>query len=206
MPDNNQNDHTAPEIAAQEPAAAASERTTNNKSSDTNNASNNGTGSSRQKQNTFFPGQHGLMIKSIGHRNGQSVDAIQKLYESLAGQFGLEDPIVAMMIELAIVDYWRLGEGHLAEKRLIDSGRYVFDSRGWMPTIVRYNAAARRNLENSLRLLKKQRAEADAKAVETEDGPESDFANGPSAQSDPSSDSTQPDNPSNPASEFPSAA
>ena len=194
----------APEIAAQEPAAAVSERTTNNvKTAETKTA--DGTGPERPK-NSFFPGKHGLMIMSIGHRDGKPVPAIHKLYASLAERFGLRDPVAAVMIELAVVDYWRLGQGQLAEKRLIDQGRYVFEPKGTMPTIIRYNAVARRNLEKSLQLLQENVAEAEALSVATEEEPEASLGNGPSAQSDPTSNSAQSDESNKSATELPDAA
>lgn len=122
-------------------------------------------GSKRPKvDNTFLPGKHGLMITAIGHRDGIPVPAIQNLYSSLADCFGLDDPVAALLIELTVVDYWRLGQGHHAEQRLIEHGSYVFDSRGIMPTIIRYNAAARRNLEKSLQLLQQDAASSEQQA------------------------------------------
>jgi len=194
----------APEIAAQEPAAAVSERTTNNvKTAETKTA--DGKGSERSK-NSFFPGNHGLMIMSISHRDGKPVPAIHKLYASLAERFGLDDPVAAVMIELAVVDYWRLGQGQLAEKRLIDQGRYVFEPKGTMPTIIRYNAVARRNLEKSLQLLQENVAEAEALSVASEEEPEASSANGLSAQSDPTSNLAESDESHKSAAELSDAA
>lgn len=194
MPENNNNANTAPVTAAHEPAAATSPRTT----------PNNKTGPTSTKQNTFFPGEHGLMLKSIGHKDGQPVDTVQRLYASLVDRFGVEDPVAAITIELAIVDYWRLGQGHLVEKRLIDSGRSVFEPKGWMPTIIRYNSTARRNLEESLQLLQAKLAEAQPKAVAMEEEPET--SKGSSADSDPSFNSTRSGEPNIPPTEFTTAA
>ena len=207
MPDNKEHEKVALDTAVQEPAAAVSQCTTSNsQTADINNTVSKGAEHTSPQQNTFFPGQHGLMIKSIGHRDGQPVDAIQKLYNSLAQRFGLENPVVAMMIELAIVDYWRLGQGHLAEKSLIDSGRYVFHPKGLMPTLIRYNAAARRNLENSLEFLQEDLADTETKTVGTQEESATAFTNDPPPQSDLPLNSTQSAESNNPPAEFPAAA
>lgn len=169
---NEPNEPKAPETATQQPADAVSERTTNNVKSDKTKSITNGAGRKSAKLNSFYPGEHGLMIKLIGHRDGQPVEAIHKLYASLAERFGLDDPVVALMIELAAVDYWRLGQGQLAEKRLIDGGRYVFEPKGLMPTIIRYNTVARRNLEKAVQFLQKHSPEAERTPVGSEEAPE----------------------------------
>jgi hypothetical protein len=100
------------------------------------------------------------------------VEAIDKLYASLVERFGLNDPVVALMIELAAVDYWRLGQGQLAEKRLIDGGWYVFEPKGLMPTIMRYNTVARRNLEKTVQFLQEHAPEAERTPAGSEETPE----------------------------------
>ena len=165
MPNNEDLPKPAPENPQQEAAADVSKRKTTN-----TKKSGNGAGSKRPKpNNTFFPGKHGLMITRIGYLDGQPVPAIHELYGSLTRRYGLEDPVNALMIELAVVDYWRLGQGHLAEKNDIDGGRYVFERSGWMPTIIRYNTAARRNLEKSLQMLQKSAEQAEAFETGTEE-------------------------------------
>jgi hypothetical protein len=169
---NDNNAPKAPETATPQPADAVSERATNNLKNDETKSSTNGAGQKSAKRHGFCPGEHGLMIKLIGHRDGQPVEAIDKLYASLVERFGLDDPIVALMIELAAVDYWRLGQGQLAEKRLIDGGRYVFEPKGLMPTIMRYNTVARRNLEKTVQFLQEHAPEGEGKPTGSEETPE----------------------------------
>jgi len=187
---NEHNEPKAPETATQQPADAVSERTTNNVKNDETKSTTNGA-DQKAKQNSFFPAEHGLMLKLIGHRDGQPIEGIHKLYASLVERFGLDDPVVALMIELTAVDYWRLGQGQLAEKRLIDGGRYVFEPKGLMPTIIRYNTVARRNLEKTVQFLQKHTPEAERTAVGSAEEPETSTDHSSSQSHDSDAPSTE---------------
>src|SRR5579872_1664300 len=205
MPDETPFEFKAPETAEQKSAAAVPERTTNEKTADAKKTTE-GNEENPSEENSFVPGQHGLMITMIGHRDGKPNQAIQKLYASLVTEFGIEHPLNAVMIELAVVDYWRLGQGHLAEKRLIDSNKFVFEPKHVMPTIIRYNATARRNLEKSLELLQKNSVKAAPKSVGADEDAGTSSANYTPAPSHPASYATHSDEVNNPPADITDAA
>ena len=90
-----------------------------------------------------------------------------------------------LLIDVLLTDFWRLSEAIKHEKKIVDEGRWVFDADGWMPTLMRYVGATRRNFDNALKMLRElEKDAAEAAAFEAQ------FVEAQSQGSNPSSPET----------------
>lgn len=110
--------------------------------------------SRRDWGNTFHPGKHGLLVRKTADSNRKPKDAIQELYGSLTDRFDPNhvDVVGLLLIEMMIVDYWRISKGLEYEQKAMDEG-YAF-YKDYMDCMTRYVGAARRNLDKSLQVLR----------------------------------------------------
>jgi hypothetical protein len=171
MASNNHRNQPAPENVEHPSATTASKRTT-----ETESDTPEGPARKRRKTaSTFSPGLHGQLLPLICDDGKDNVsEGIKKLYVSLMQSFDYHNVVNALLIELALADYWRLSKGLDFEREMLSSSQraYVFDRRGDMPVITRYVTVSRRNLDRSLQMLlqiDKESEEAGAFPSETEE-------------------------------------
>jgi len=95
---------TVPENVEDKPASTVSEHKTNNQQN-----SKKGTQPARRKaKSTFQPGYHGRLVQYVMFdKEGKAVKGLEDLFESLADRFDYDDVVNALLIELAVTDYWR---------------------------------------------------------------------------------------------------
>lgn len=112
------------------------------------------TRSARRKAMNFFePIRDGLMLRRIGFdADGRPIPGIHHLYNSLLERFGYDDVLSVLLAEMSVVDYSRMAEGLKRERSLDYYSSYL-------PTFIRYVNSSRRNLENSLKMLREIKAE-----------------------------------------------
>jgi hypothetical protein len=90
------------------------------------------------------------------------------LFRSLDRRFDRNDVVNQLLVELTVVDYWRISQGLMEEVRSLTQG-LGFHPQGTIPVATRYVAAARRNIDRSLRMmLQLEKEAAAAEALETE--------------------------------------
>ncbi len=107
----------------------------------------------RKAMNFFEPIRDGLMLRRIGFdADGDPIPGIHRLYNSLLERFGYDDVLSVLLAEMSVVDYSRMAEGLKRERSLDYSSSYF-------PTFIRYVNSSRRNLENSLKMLREIKAE-----------------------------------------------
>jgi len=130
--------------------------------------SNTSRRSRRDWENSFKPGQHGLLVRNTVNSARKPVDAIQELYRSLIYRFDPDttDVVGMLLVELTVVDYWRMSKA--LEYEQDSMVRHCVLSN--MNTLTRYAAAARRNFDKSLQMLlqiEKENGEAAAFALDS---------------------------------------
>ena len=107
-------------------------------------------------KNSFQPGSDGLLLRLIAYdAKGQIIPGIRHLFNSLIHHFDSNDPLTLLATEMAVADYARLARGlkSVTKHELSD----------WYPaylTVISRNVdSSRRNLNNSLNLLRELEAE-----------------------------------------------
>jgi hypothetical protein len=119
----------------------------------------------RKATNSFQPASDGLLLHRIAYgADGQPIPGIRHLYNSLIERFDSNDVLNALAAEMAVVDYARMARGLQAETRYERLSDYT---PSFLSTITRYVNSSRRNLDNSLKMLRELEAErAEAKPLE----------------------------------------
>ncbi len=159
----------APENVEQEPASTVSEHQTQHKQ----NPNKSKPPARRKAASTFYPGAHGRLLPLVaGDGKGNADEGLKNLYTSLADRFDSDDVVNALLIELAVTDYWRQSKAVQYELNNLRSDGWGFHPKGELPPLTRYLTTSRRNLDKSLQMLlqmEKQAAEAEASEPETEE-------------------------------------
>jgi hypothetical protein len=184
---------TVPENVEDKPASAVSEHTTNHPQ--TPNKSKQP--ARRKAKSTFQPGFHGRLLQFVMYEKAKPIEGLKNLFVSLADRFDLDDVVNALLIELAVTDYWRLSQVVQFEASRNPLGAY--------PQLTQYMTASRRGLDKSLEMLlqmDKEAAEAGAFAAEAET---EDSAKDAASPSQPASTPAESDEQSTPAASSPSA-
>lgn len=158
----------APENVAGNPASTVSEH----KTSHQQNPKKSSRPARRKATSTFQPGVHGRLILSIcGDGKGNVDEGISSLFASLGNRFDCSDVVNALLIELAVTDYWRQSRTLQYERQCFRRDVGGFCPQGDMPVLTRYLTASRRSLDKSLQMLlqiEKDAQEATASEAETE--------------------------------------
>jgi hypothetical protein len=201
MPPVDKRKNPAPENVAQQPASTASEQEPKNQQKPKTSIRSRVPRS--QWNNSFRLPVHGQILRHlIPNPDAEMQNGIAHLCNSLKSRFDADDVVNLLLIELIGVDYWRLAKAAKYESEAMSSCDAWCFSRNGMPTCVRYVAAARRNLDNSLKTLReleKEAAEAGASDTDAEEATSAAPAACSSSQS-------QPDEPSPQAPPAPPAA
>jgi hypothetical protein len=152
---------TVPENVEDKPASAVSEHTTNNPQ--TPNKSKQP--ARRKAKSVFQPGFHGRLLQFVMYdEKAKPIEGLKNLFVSLADRFDFDDVVNALLIELAVTDYWRLSQ-------VVQFEASSPTNVGAYPQLTHYLTASRRNLDKSLQMLlqlDKEAAEAGAFATEAE--------------------------------------
>jgi hypothetical protein len=113
--------------------------------------------------------KHGLQAKKvIFATDGKLLDeGLQQLFETLHDRYSTGEVADELLIELAIMDCWRLQKGLEYELKHMAPRGDQFHPQGAMPTLLRYMTANRRSFDKSLQMLRQLPAnntDEDAKA------------------------------------------
>jgi hypothetical protein len=158
----------APENVAGNPASTVSEHKTNHQQ----NPKKSLRPARRKANNTFQPGHHGRLVQCIMFDGeGKAVKGLENLFVRLADRFDYSDVVNALLIELAVTDYWRQSKAVRYELQCFRRDVGGFCPQGDMPALTRYLTASRRSLDKSLQMLRqieKDAQEATASEAETE--------------------------------------
>jgi hypothetical protein len=111
----------------------------------------------RKATNSFQPADHGLLLRRIAYdAKGQVIPGIGHLYNSLTQRFDANDVLTLLAAEMAVVDYARMATGLKSETRF----ELLSDCHpSLLSAITRHVNSSRRNLDNSLKLLRELEAE-----------------------------------------------
>ena len=116
-----------------------------------------------RRPSTYFPGTEGCLVPKICGEEG-----IKSLFRNLVDRFDSGDVVNQLLVELSVVNYWRISQGLKQEAWALERGM-GFDPQGTIPVVTRYVAAAQRSLDKSLQMLLKMQKEVEAaEALETE--------------------------------------
>ncbi len=189
---------TVPENVEDKPASAVSEHKTNNQQTPKKSKQP----ARRKAKSTFQPGFHGRLVQFVLYdEKAKPIEGLKNLFESLANRFDYDDVVNALLIEMAVADYWRLSKGLAHEIGLFGPRCDNFHPQGAMPVVIRYVATARRNLNTSMKMLlqlDKEAAEAKELAAETEEA-ETEASKDPAPMSQPTATPETSEEPSTPA-------
>jgi hypothetical protein len=118
-----------------------------------------------KRQSAFNAVKHGLLSKkALLSANGKLVDEdVRCLFESLREEYGCGDLASELLAESAAIAYLRVIRGLEYEAKYLTPKHGEFYSLGAMPTLVRYQAANQRVLDNSLQRLMQMRATFEAR-------------------------------------------
>ena len=116
-----------------------------------------------RRSSTYLPGIEGCLVPQICKDEG-----IKSLFRNLVRRFDSDDVVNLLLVELSVVNYWRISQGLKQEVRSLERGM-GFDPQGTIPVVTRYVAAAQRSLDKSLQMLLQMQKEVEsAEALETE--------------------------------------
>ena len=100
---------------------------------------------------------HGLLARRVMFgANGEVDPALQQLLESLRDRYGTRDIRTELLIEAAVIDYWRNAKGLEYEMKYLGPKGYGFYPQAGIGYLQRYLTANRNALLKDLELLEEQ--------------------------------------------------
>jgi len=103
--------------------------------------------------------RHGLLARHLTFAPGGEIldPGLRELVEALREKYGRRDDVTTeLLLEAAIIDYWRNAKALEYEAKYFAPGGCGFHPQGGMPSLQRYQTAARNALLKDLELLEEQ--------------------------------------------------
>lgn len=121
----------------------------------------------RWEKNSFRATLKGSLTRQIAYdRDGKPVEALAQLHDSLIGRIDLGNVLEALSVDLLVADYGRLSKAIHHEECFLNRPDWQFGPEN-LSVLSRYIASTRRNLDQSVKMLRELETEA-AEALEAE--------------------------------------